>query len=217
MGTATSTTVVATDFANAGGADRTKGPAVGNASAQTAGQQPPQETVYGPGFLPPNYEDERILRFDQMSRRYAGFMNHSPHRVVFEDREYPTATHLFEAMKFMPDHPELAEAIRLTKDPIDAYFLSADSASLARADWYETWRDELLKIVKLKFEQHPNLRHDLMQTGHRELIYTDAMDTYWGVGPDRRGDNELGQLLMQVREMMEAEIKQGLGLAPRAE
>lgn len=144
-------------------------------------------------------------------------MNHSPHRVVFEDREYPTATHLFEAMKFMPDHPELAEAIRLTKDPIDAYFLSADSASLARADWYETWRDELLKIVKLKFEQHPNLRHDLMQTGHRELIYTDAMDTYWGVGPDRRGDNELGQLLMQVREMMEAEIKQGLGLAPRAE
>jgi hypothetical protein len=40
------------------------------------------------------------IKFNQESP-YFGFMNHSPHRILFQNQIYPTGTHLFEALKYL--------------------------------------------------------------------------------------------------------------------
>ena len=66
-----------------------------------------------------------------------------------------------------------------------------------------------------KFTQHRNLQAELLGTGDAELIevnifvsianwYLKAMknsdkDAFWGVGPDRKGRNELGKCLTRLR------------------
>ncbi len=53
-----------------------------------------------------------------------------------------------------------------------------------------------------KFEQHQDLRDELLKTGKRMLIEHTPHDTYWGDGGDGEGLNRLGKLLMEVRDIM---------------
>ncbi|KAF8076891.1 hypothetical protein FPV67DRAFT_1473053 [Lyophyllum atratum] len=59
---------------------------------------------------------------------YSPFLNHSPYNVSYERAEYPTATHLLEALKFMPLRPDIAETIRRCEDTADVYEVSAENA-----------------------------------------------------------------------------------------
>lgn len=94
----------------------------------TVGSDSPQNPTTGaPHSVVP-------VRFDQQSR-YAGFMNHSPHRVIYRNKTYPSATNLHEAMKYLDRHPDLAETIRLCKNIADVYPLSARYQQYQREDW----------------------------------------------------------------------------------
>lgn len=73
------------------------------------------------------------IKFDHTGD-YAGFVNHSPHRVMYKNRMYPTALHLLEAMKFM-HRPDLQERVRTCKDVNDMYPLSASFQDHVRPDW----------------------------------------------------------------------------------
>lgn len=60
-------------------------------------------------------------------------------------------------------------------------------------------------VLKLKFTQHPDLRSTLLGTGTALIVYDDPLDTFWGSGPDHTGQNELGKLLVHIREILRAE------------
>lgn len=82
------------------------------------------------------------IRFTQTGD-LAGFLNHSPHRVLHQQKIYPSATHLFEAMKYLEGgpgqqpRPDLAERIRACPNVADVYPLSAEfqSKGWVRSDW----------------------------------------------------------------------------------
>lgn len=74
------------------------------------------------------------VRFDHTSP-LSGFMNHSPHRVLYQNKLYPSALHLLEALKFVNHRPDLAERIRAVKDVHDVYPLTAAMNEFARTDW----------------------------------------------------------------------------------
>lgn len=74
------------------------------------------------------------VRFDHQSP-LVGFMNHSPHRVLYQNTLYPTALHLLEALKFLPHRPDLAERIRAVKEVEDVYPISATMREFVRGDW----------------------------------------------------------------------------------
>ena len=59
------------------------------------------------------------IKFDHTCD-YARFVNHSNHRVVYNNKVYPTALHLLEAMKFI-HQPALQERIPTCKDVNDKY------------------------------------------------------------------------------------------------
>ena len=74
----------------------------------------------------------------------SGFVNHSPHRVLYRNKMYPTAMHLLEAMKFIA-HPDIQERIRTCKDVSDMYPLSASFQQYVRPDWGQVF----LKTVRM--------------------------------------------------------------------
>jgi predicted NAD-dependent protein-ADP-ribosyltransferase YbiA (DUF1768 family) len=53
--------------------------------------------------------------------------------------------------------------------------------------------------LRAKFTQSAALRALLASTGEHPLVQVKAGDAYWGTGPDGRGQNQLGALLMALR------------------
>jgi len=50
-----------------------------------------------------------------------------------------------------------------------------------------------------KFTQHSDLKRMLLSTGDAELVEDSDKDSFWGVGPNKRGRNELGKALGRLR------------------
>ncbi|KIK98199.1 hypothetical protein PAXRUDRAFT_134691 [Paxillus rubicundulus Ve08.2h10] len=135
--------------------------------------------------------------------RYAGFVNHSHHRVLYKNKMYPTALHLLEAMKFS-QRPDLQERIRTCADVNDMYPLSASFQEHVRPDWGHMFLKTMEEVLALKFKQHPSLRALLLGTGLADIVYADA-NSYWGEGPLGEGANELGKALVRVRDRLRLE------------
>lgn len=84
--------------------------------------------------IPPMPSSPPAIFFNENSP-YSVFMNHSPHRVLYHGSVYPTAAHLFEAFKYVDQHPEIAERLRQCPDIKSLYEVSARYTSSTRPDW----------------------------------------------------------------------------------
>ena len=83
--------------------------------------------------VPPMPMTAPTLHFNQ-NGLLSTFLTHSPHRVLFEGKIYPTALHLHEARKFMDRRPDIAEMIR--NCPVgEVYPLAAKFQAFVRPDW----------------------------------------------------------------------------------
>jgi hypothetical protein len=115
------------------------------------------------------------IRFD----RNHPFSMTSPHALDYEGKLYPSAIHLWHAMRFLRRpagrgrgrteevwHPELAEGIRQASEPelyadqwAHAGAIGKDGTimrSLQRPDWEEIQMDKMDDVLALKFTQHPS-------------------------------------------------------------
>jgi len=55
-------------------------------------------------------------------------------------------------------------------------------------------------VLGYKFTRHGDLRKELLSTGEAELIEDSHIDSFWGRGEDRKGQNQLGKALMRLRD-----------------
>ncbi|KAJ3557060.1 hypothetical protein NM688_g1677 [Phlebia brevispora] len=140
-----------------------------------------------------------ILFYDR-DKPFYEFANFSPHPVIHEELEYPTAEHLFQAHKFLPKRPELAERIRNLPSARAALQEATRLTRLRRTDWFDVNLDIMDTILEAKFTQHPSLRVLLLSTGDREIVEASPVDSFWGTGEDGQGRNELGKALTRLRE-----------------
>jgi N-glycosidase YbiA len=93
--------------------------------------------------------------------------------------------------------------IRLTGDPMEARLIG-QKVQLVH-NWDHIKREVMKECCLAKFLQHPDLRIQLMKTGSEELIEESPTDYFWGCGEDGTGQNVLGQVLMEVREVLRGE------------
>lgn len=61
------------------------------------------------------------------------------------------------------------------------------------------------EVLYLKFTQHEDLREELISTHPAQLIWGAKRDALFGIGHDGKGRNELGKLLMSVRDRLKDE------------
>ncbi|KAG6895866.1 hypothetical protein C0993_009015 [Termitomyces sp. T159_Od127] len=176
-------------------------------SATTSEPPPPPPPPSAQRAAPPRPRSPPPPIYFNQNTPYAGFLNHSPHSVSYERTTYPTAAHLIEASKFLPETPAnagVASAIRAAPDLADVYRLAGAhrAAQNEVAQDGEAYMHTMQRVMYLKFTQHAELAEMLRATGEARLVYDDPSDSFWGGGVDGEGKNELGCMLESVRAML---------------
>ena len=142
------------------------------------------------------------IHFYHSDQAWGELSNFSRHAVFLLGRIWPTLEHFYQAQKFAGTSYE--EVIRCTATPALAKKRAAELKEHRCENWAAIKEQVMLKGLRAKFEQHPDLQERLLRTGDRLLAEHTKNDNYWGDGGDGTGENRLGHLLMQVR----AELQQ---------
>jgi len=146
---------------------------------------------------------KRIL-FYRVSEPYGEFSNFAPYPIQLKGKIWPTSEHYFQAQKFSGTEHE--EAVRLAKSPMVAARMGRSLERPLRADWEAVKDDVMREVLRAKCAQHPSLKSRLLQTGDAEFVEHTTNDHYWGDGGDGAGKNRLGQLLMEMRAELVAQL-----------
>ena len=147
---------------------------------------------------------EPIIYFYNKDEKYYEFTNFFPSPIELDGKLWPTTEHYFQAQKFVGT--PLVEIIRQKKYPRDVFEFAQkpDIASQCRKDWKEVKVQVMKKALVAKFTQHDDLCQLLIGTGKRTLVERSPYDTFWGDGGNGSGKNQLGKLLMEVREELKS-------------
>jgi ribA/ribD-fused uncharacterized protein len=156
--------------------------------------------------------DNKILYFAR-DRAAFGFLSHfHPSPISLDGEVWPTVEHYYQAQKSFDlsyraaikavTHPGMAK--RLAAPPGAPRRISQQSwfrrnGVSPRSDWHVVKLDVMRRADRAKFEQNPELRGLLIATDEAELIEDSPLEPYWGIGPDGRGLNWAGRVLMDVR------------------
>lgn len=134
-----------------------------------------------------------ITKFDGQYRFLSNFY---PASIMFQGTRWPTAEHLYQAMKAT----DLEGRAQFLVNENPAYAKRLGRKITLRPDWNQIKLDVMQEIVKLKFDQNPRLQSMLLDTGNAELIEGNTWgDTFWGVYHGA-GANHLGKILMAYRD-----------------
>ena len=141
-----------------------------------------------------------IIEFNSKSELYSEFSNFYVSPFVMDGKIYQTVEHYFQSEKF-PNDSVLQEAIRTAPTPAKAKRLGKTRSIHFRNDWANFRNEVMLKGVRAKFEQNTVLMDLLKSTEGYELREKAYWDGYWGTGRTGKGLNNMGKILIQIRDM----------------
>ena len=145
----------------------------------------------------------QVIRFYSVTDEYGAFSNFAPYPITLRGKRWPTSEHFFQAQKFAT--PRDQEEIRDASTPMLAARMGRDRKRKLRRDWERVKIGVMREAVEAKFRQHEELRTLLLETGDAKLVEHTENDDFWGDGGDGSGRNELGRVLMAVREALRRE------------
>ena len=130
-----------------------------------------------------------------------------------------------------PEHMEYFELIHKTDSPMKAFALGCQKKQNGvRGQWFinkKTCKESLNNVINkykhlkprddwdlikmsimtdvlsAKFTQHKYLKDLLLSTHNSEIIEDSPRDYYWGIGKNKNGQNNLGKLLVKVRQSLQ--------------
>ncbi|MEM7727158.1 MAG: NADAR family protein [Cyanobacteria bacterium P01_A01_bin.45] len=131
---------------------------------------------------------------------YGCFSNFSPHQIVIDGTSWQTVEHYYQAQKFIGSKDEgVISAIYHAATPEKAAELGRCSTLQLRDDWDRTKIEVMRKAVFTKFVTHNEIQEVLLSTNNQLLVENSPTDYFWGCGLDKTGKNNLGIVLMDVR------------------
>lgn len=144
------------------------------------------------------------ILFYKVSEPYGCFSNFSPHSITLGGYTWPTTEHYYQAQKFVgTSHaPHLCQKIRCARTPEQAAAIGRDPQYPLRHNWDSVKATVMYEAVLTKFLTHPDLAALLLSTAQELIVENSPTDAYWGCGGDGKGQNQLGQILMRVREKL---------------
>ena len=148
-------------------------------------------------------EAKPIIRFYSASAEHGELSNFAPYAITLKGKRWPTSEHYFQAQKFLTARDQ--EEIRTASTPMLAARRGRERKRKLRRAWERAKIGVMREAVEAKFRQHDELRVLLLDTGNATLIEHTENDDFWGDGGDGTGRNELGRILMAVRERLRDE------------
>jgi ribA/ribD-fused uncharacterized protein len=134
----------------------------------------------------------------------AGFSNFSPHAVSVEEFGiFHNAESAIQAYK-CPTDKEYVQRQQTTMRPVMSKIMGRHI--FIREDWNMVSPSLMYKILKCKFDQHPDIKNALINTRLGHIIYHTRGDNYWGDGGDGSGLNILGNQLTKLRNYYYSQV-----------
>lgn len=133
------------------------------------------------------------------------FGNFYLHTFSFRGRRYLCAEAAFQAAKFEGYPTEMDQFIYLNGE--DAWRLGQNLTQSWTPDQWNRWNQRKLSVMEAvieeKFTSHDDLKNKLLSTKDAYLVEHNPVkgrDSFWSDDHDGTGSNQLGQILMIVRE-----------------
>lgn len=143
------------------------------------------------------------ILFYHVDAPYGCFSNFSPHPIRCLGQGWRTVEHYYQAQKFVGSPDEaVIPLIREVKTPQEAAALGRDCRRTVRSDWEQAKREVMWQGVWTKFLTHRDIQAVLLSTDNETIVEDSPTDYYWGCGADGTGNNELGKILMNVRQKL---------------
>lgn len=138
-----------------------------------------------------------MAKITSFSGSYSFLSNFYPCKVQYEGVVYPSSEHAYVASKITNQIEKLS--IAEIESPSEVKRVGR-SIKL-RPNWDSVKVFIMKCIVEAKFHQNPDLMKMLQETRPHELIEGNYWgDKFWGESPLGNGKNELGKILMSVRD-----------------
>jgi len=132
------------------------------------------------------------------------------HSIDLQGQTWLTSEHYYQAQKFYgTPHHTLCDQIRQAPTPEAAAALGRNPDYEKQPDWDIIKSQIMYTAVRTKFLTHPTIQAELLSTGDKRIVEDSPLDSYWGCGADGKGHNQLGKILMQVRQDIRMLIQQG--------
>jgi len=144
----------------------------------------------------------------RVSEPHGWMGNMSPYPLMYDGERYPTAEHLFQALRFASN--EVRALIRAERSPMGAKMRAKALAAQHELIVVPRTPNDVANmehVIKLKLEQHPHLHDYLMYTGSQKIVEDcsrrpNESGLFWGAKlADGQwiGQNWLGTLWMIER------------------
>ena len=130
--------------------------------------------------------------------------NYSNHGFTKDGVYYKTAEHYYQASKF--DDEEIRKKIICSKTPKEASNIGRDRNNIRKKNCRNKKLDDMYEAVYLKFSQNKDIRSKLIETRNEEIREMTTKESYWGIGPDLDGLNNIGKILMRVRKKIKNDL-----------
>lgn len=145
--------------------------------------------------------DTQVFFYEQ---DYYVLSNFSSFTLQWKGLRFDTSEAAYHWEKF-DQTPWIQDLIRLAPSAHEAYKIAQRSRYYYPKEWWNDRRVYIMgNILRAKVAQHEYVHRKLLETGIRELVEDSHRDSFWGWGPDRKGQNMLGKLWMEVREEIRA-------------
>lgn len=151
----------------------------------------------------PKPTQEKIITYREVRGPYGFCSNFAPYPIELKGKVWPTVEHYFQAQKF--EGTKYEETIRQFSYPRQAKTSGNDRSKPLRSDWEDVKISIMYTAVKAKFDQHPEIKQKLLETGDAILVEDAPWDPFWGSGENFTGQNVLGLILMHIRSKYRSE------------
>ena len=148
-----------------------------------------------------------MIRFTKVSLPYGWLGNMAPFPIMYDGKRWLTSEALFQSLRFGDD--KIKEIIRKEKSPMGAKMKAkGNKLSYIIEPMSEQDVENMKLCVRLKIEQHPLLKSQLLATGPM-LIVEDiekrkgARHFFWGaklINGVWEGNNMMGKIWMEYRD-----------------
>jgi ribA/ribD-fused uncharacterized protein len=135
---------------------------------------------------------------------YIYFSPYTAHAIEIDGVIYPTVEHAYQCSRYTD--PKIISEILVAKSPVKAWETSSKYKDLQIPEFKDPEHKlkVMEKLMRLKAEQHEEVRKALIDYGNKEIIkhivtYPPG-DGFWDDGEDGKGLNHIGKIWMKIRE-----------------
>lgn len=144
-------------------------------------------------------QESNVIKFYEKNDNYGEFSNFYIHSFEYEDKEYKTSEHYYQAQKYIK-HPDIMKEILESNTPTLAKEISIKNKNKIDLEWNNKKIPFMFNALFLKFNFDEKLKNILLETKKAYIIEDSKDDSFWGCGKDGNGKNMLGKLLMYLRD-----------------